>query len=459
VNQTMNKTSTEFADGLTATTRRLGKLAACATSSSRRNDLTPKLTLIDCAPEDLSVPIRNVRKLSVEHVRAVTNAISHLGFCDPILIDERNTVLDGAVRLEAAKILGLPRIPCIRADHLTDAERRLLRLAINRLSEKGAWDLDELKVELKEIVLQDVDLKITGFSMPQIERIIIGDERAPMENVPLVPQPNAKIIVQVGDIFALGKHRLICGNPTEAATVELLMSGTDDAKLIMTEPYKLPVAGAKSHGRHTPGLEMSEAFSAAWIRACQFYLRDGGLFAPFIDWRDYPGLIAAAGQFDLIPFDLVVWVNKESAEPNLYRSQHKLLPLLADRNVGGLKLNKKRGARSNVWSYPAAHGSLSDEDVQFRPSAVKPAAMLKGALLDFTQCGDVVIDPFLGSGATLMACEQNGRHCRGIELNPLYVDVVLRQYEAMTQRPAILESTGETYAEFAARRQHHGAAL
>ena len=132
--------------------QRREELAALVTASpaSRptRNDLVPKLTLIACAPPDLVVPARNIRKIKPAHLDEVATAISNFGFCDPVLIDERNTVLDGVVRVEAAKLLEIFHIPCIRADHLTASERRLLRIALNRLSERDSWNFDELKIEL-----------------------------------------------------------------------------------------------------------------------------------------------------------------------------------------------------------------------------------------------------------------------------------------------------------------------
>jgi hypothetical protein len=148
------------------------ELATLGTASNSprltRNDLVPKLALIECASLDLGISARNVRKVKAAHLREVATAISNFGFCNPVLIDERNTVLDGVVRVEAAKHLGLPHILCIRADHLTVSERRLLRIAFNRLSEKGSWDFDELKIELEELVLENTPIEITGFSMPEI---------------------------------------------------------------------------------------------------------------------------------------------------------------------------------------------------------------------------------------------------------------------------------------------------
>src|SRR4029077_5009392 len=204
------------------------ELTALATASSTprliRNDLAPKLALIECAPADLVISARNVRKVKPAHLREVSAAISSLGFCDPVLIDERNTVLDGVVRVEAAKLLGLSQISCIRAEHLTAAERRLVRIALNRLSEKGSWNLNALKLELKELILEDAPIEITGFSMPEIDHIIIGEKPAAVETGPLTPDPDAKPIVQVGDIFGLGEHHIIiCGDSTNPGVLEVLM--------------------------------------------------------------------------------------------------------------------------------------------------------------------------------------------------------------------------------------------
>jgi DNA modification methylase len=446
------------------------ELAALATASPAprliRNDLVPKLGLIECAPADLVVPARNVRKIEAAHLREVATAISSLGFCDPVLIDERNTLLDGVVRVEAAKLLGLTHIPCIRADHLTPSERRLVRMAVNRLGEKGSWNLDELKLELEELILEDVPVEIIGFSMPEIDQIIMGEEPAAAETGPLAPKPDAKPIVQVGDIFAMGEHRIICGDSTDPAVLEILMSDTDKARLILTdEPYNVPIAGHVTSGVHREFLmasgEMTDAefraFNTAWIGASLGHLRDGGLFATFIDWRGYSAVVAAAVQLGLAPFNLIVWAKTNAGMGSLYRSQHELLPLFKKEkapHINNVELGKNGRWRSNVWTYPGASslGSEAREGLQHHPT-VKPVVMLEDALLDMTERGDIVIDPFLGSGSTLIACEKTSRRCRGLELDPLYVEVILRRYEAVTKRRAVLENTGETYAELAVRRQ------
>jgi DNA modification methylase len=457
-------------DALRASRHRRKELAVLATVSPApcliRNDLVPKLALIECAPADLDVPVRNVRKIKAAHLSEVASAISRLGFFDPVLIDERNRVLDGVVRVEAAKLLGLTYIPCIRADHLTAAERRLLRIALNRLSEKGSWNLDELKVELEELIVENTPIEITGFSRPEIDRIIIGEEPVAIEIGPLAPQGDAKPIVQVGDIFAMGEHRIICGDATDPAVLDTLMCDTEQARLVLTdEPYNVPVGGDETNGIDRTLLPVSgamteaefQAFNTDWIGACLTHLRDGGLLATFIDWRGYPAVVAAAVQLGLAPVDLIVWAKTNADAGNLYRSQHELLPLFKKGDaphINNVERRKNGRRRSNVWTYPGACGlgAAGRKGRQHYPT-VKPVAMLEDALLDMTERGNIVIDPFLGSGSTLIACERTGRHCRGLELDPLYVEVDLRRYEAVTKRLAILENTGETFAEMAVRRQ------
>src|SRR5499427_5735011 len=446
------------------------ELADLASRSARphhpiRNDIVPKLELVDRVPADLGLPSRNVRKVDAAHVREVAAAISNLGFCDPVLIDEQDRVLDGVIRVEAAKLLGLPRIPCIRANHLSTSECRLVRMALNRIGEKGSWNFDQLKLELQELILEGAPIEITGFSLTEVDQIIIGEEPAVTETGPLAPEPNARPVAQIGDIFAIGRHRIICGDSTDPRSLETLMSD-DKARLILTDqPYNVSIADHVTSGDHREFLmasgEMSDAefraFNAAWIGTSLRHLCDGGLFGTFIDWRGYPAVHAAALQFGLVPFNLVVWAKTKAGMGNLYRSQHELLPLFKHGNashINNVELGKNGRRRSNVWNYPGASsiGSEARNGLRHHPT-IKPVAMIEDALLDMTERGDIVLDPFLGSGSTLIAAESTGRRCRGLELDPLYADVMLRRYEAVTRRPAILETTGETHIELAARRR------
>jgi ParB-like nuclease domain len=162
-------------------------------------------------------------------------SISELGFCAPILVGKDNLVLDGEIRIEAAKALGLPTVPCIRIDHLTDIEQRTLRLAVNRLSEKGQWDLGELKIEFEELILTEAPIEISGFSLEEIDQIILGDEPEGVERGPLTPDRDAVAIARLGDIFRLSVHSIICGDSTNPVVVAILMDGDPPARLVLTD--------------------------------------------------------------------------------------------------------------------------------------------------------------------------------------------------------------------------------
>ena len=192
-------------------------------------------------------------------------------------------------------------------------------------------------------------------------------------------------------------------------------------------------------------------------------LYDGGILAIFIDWRGYPTVSAAAIKLGLKPLNLIVWAKTNAGMGSLYRSQYELLPLFkkgAAPHLNNVELGRRGRWRSNVWTYPGASsfGSDARRGLKDHPT-VKPTAMLEDALLDLTNRGDIVVDPFLGSGSTLIAADTTGRVCRGVELDPLYVDVIVRRYEAVTGNRAILIETGETFEALAARRAGEAAPI
>jgi DNA modification methylase len=244
------------------------------------------------------------------------------------------------------------------------------------------------------------------------------------------------------------------------------VDGDRPAQLLLTdEPYNVKIDGNVTRGGHGEFLmasgEMSEAeylaFNLAWMQAFLPALAEGAILATFIDWRGYPTVHAAASQSALTTLNLVVWHKTNAGMGSLYRSHHELLPLFkkgSAPHVNNVELGRKGRWRSNVWTYPGASslGSDARRGLQDHPT-VKPTAMLKDAILDLTRRGDIVLDPFLGSGSTLIACEKTDRICQGVELDPPYVDVVIRRFEAETGASATLAETGEGFKDLAARRE------
>jgi DNA modification methylase len=204
--------------------------------------------------------------------------------------------------------------------------------------------------------------------------------------------------------------------------------------------------------------EMTEAdfleLNQNWMKAVFPHLVNGGLLSSFIDWRGLPMAQAAATSLGLTPIDLVVWANANAVIGSLYRSEHKLLPVFKKGSVAHVKsiaVGKRGRHRSNLWTYPA---TLLESDArlgrQDHPT-VKPTSVLEDALIDLTNRGEIVLDPFLGPGSTLIAAQNTGRVCCGVELDPLYVDVIIRRYRASTGIAAILADSGETFEQVVAR--------
>jgi DNA modification methylase len=434
--------------------------------ATRRNDISPVLALSDTPVTLLRPPSRGIRKCDAAHVQEVAHSIAALGFCVPVLIGHGGIVLDGWIRVEAAKALGLDRVPCVRIDHLTEVEQRLLRIAVNRLGEKGEWDIEALRLEFEELIVEEAPVEVAGFTVDEIDHVLLSEADEAIEQGPLAPEPQATAVARIGDVFALGPHRIVCGSATDLNVLSLLMSGDPVARLVLTdEPYNVPIAGNVTKGRHREFAmasgEMTDveflAFNETWIAGVLRYLCDGGLFGTFIDWRGHPTVMAATSKLDLKPLNLIVWAKTNAGMGSLYRSQHELLPLFKKGcapHVNNVELGRRGRWRSNVWTYPGASslGSDARRGLEDHPT-VKPIAMLEDALLDLTNRREIVIDPFLGSGSTLIAAEKTGRVCRGVELDPLYVDVIARRYEAATGNPAILIETGEAFRLLAARRR------
>jgi DNA modification methylase len=451
--------------------KRREDLAAIGASGNgrSRNDLLPKLELVDRDPRSLVIPDRNVRAADPAQIRAVSHSISVSGFVDPALIDPGGKLIHGVVSVLAAIELGLPTVPCIIASHLNPQEQRVVRLALNRLGERGGWSMPDLKAELIELVDADIEIEDTGFTIAEFDQITLDDDVEPLEKGPLAPEAGAIATARVGDVYLFeGGHRLICGDATGPEAYAALMQG-ETARLVFTDqPYNVPISGHVTKGDHREFAmasgEMTEeqflAFNQAWIEAALPHLCDGGLIGSFIDWRGYHTVHNAALGASLTAMNLIVWAKTNAGLGSLYRSQHELFALYKKgtaSHTNNIQLGKTGRWRSNVWTYPGASsvGSDSRGGLQFHPT-VKPEAMCADAILDLTNRGEIVLDPFLGSGSTLIAAQRTGRRCFGIELDPLYVDVMIRRYQKVFGKVPVLEATSETFEMIARQRLAEG---
>jgi len=433
---------------------------------ARRNDPLPDLSLQMVALDDLREIPNKVRKLRQDHVEEISRSIGAHGFCDPILISG-NLIIDGNARVAAARQLGLAEVPAIQCQHLSQTEIRTLRLATNRIAEKGEWDLDELKVEFEELIEVGADLELTGFSLEETD-IILADSIDP-ENSPAADdrEPKLPVVTQLGDIWLMGDHRVICGSALEPSVFDMLMEGGQADAVSVDPPFNVKIKGNVSGLGKTVHDEFAMAsgemareefreFLLQPIKLQSSHLREGSVLFIFMDWRSIGLLIEVGEAAGLTLINLAVWYKQSGGMGALYRSSHELIAVFCkgDRpHTNNVALGKNGRDRQNVWCAPGANRPGSSANAMLKHHATpKPVELICDAILDVTSRGEVVIDSFLGSGTTLIAAEKTGRICRGIELEPRFVDVSVRRWEEFTGKRAVLASTGDSFAEVSAKR-------
>ncbi len=404
----------------------------------------------------------------------IAESIRVFGFTNPVLVDARNRIVAGHGRVEAAKLLGLNEVPTIRLDRLTEEQIRAYIIADNKIAENAGWDKDLLAIELQHLMTldcADFDVTITGFEVPEIDVILEGaDDASPKEDE--VPEPvcDQEPVTQSGDLWLLGKHRVLCGNSLHAASYQTLLGSRRASAVFSDPPFNVKIDGhATGNGatRHREFAmasgEMSEAEFLAFLNdslrlLAQFSANDSVHYI-CMDWRHVDSLIAAGKQNYDEFLNLCVWVKDNGGMGSFYRSQHELV-LVFRKGKGSHRNNVQLGQfgryRTNVWKYPGIH-TLSKQSEEGNLLAlhptVKPVAMVAYAILDCTARGEIVLDAFLGSGTTLMAAERVGRMCCGIEIDPIYIDVAIRRWQKYTGEDAVHAVTGKKFNEIVAEKE------
>jgi len=421
-----------------------------------------QLTCIDT----LKAAPRNSRTHSKKQLRQIAKSIENFGFTNPVLVDASGEVIAGHGRLAAARMLGLTEVPTLCLDWLGEEQKRAYVIADNRLAERAGWDRELLAIELGELGACDIDITLTGFEIEEIELIIDAGEKVVESDE--IPDANADMIVcKPGDLWQLGRHRLLCGDALERSNYICLMEN-ERAMLVVTDPpYNVPIRGhvsglgKVSHREFVQGSgELSEndftRFLAQAFRQMAEFSKSGSLHYVFMDWRHLPELMSAGRGIYDDWLNLCVWAKNNAGMGSLYRSQHELVAVFKKGkrpHINNVKLGSNGRHRSNVWNYAGANSFSASraEELAWHPT-VKPVEMLVDALKDASNHGDIILDPFAGSGTTLIASEKCGRTARLIELDPIYCDVILRRFRsACGQEPLLLE-TGETFANREAAR-------
>jgi DNA modification methylase len=408
---------------------------------------------------------RNPRVHSDKQVRQIAQSIESFGFNVPLLIDDQQKVIAGHGRLLAARKMGWDTVPAIKLSHLTESQRMAFLIADNRLTENSSWDEQMLGEQLKilsELNL-DFDLEAIGFEVPEIDLLIDGlntvTETDPDDLLPAISESAVSVL---GDLWQLGKHRVLCGNSLVAASYERLMNGAKADLVITDPPYNVVIDGhatglGKIHHREfgMASGEMNSAEFTSFLRKAMLAARDhsiaGSLAYYFMDWRHMTEILYAGREVYTDLLNLCVWAKSNGGMGSFYRSAHELVFLFKNgtgSHRNNVQLGKFGRYRTNVWNYPGAN-SFSRSDTEGNLLALhptpKPVALIADAIKDCTARGDLVLDPFLGSGTAVIAAERSGRRCYGLELDPLYVDTVIRRWQRQTKLEAVHAETGETF--------------
>jgi DNA modification methylase len=413
---------------------------------------------------------RNSRTHSKKQISQLIASIQRFGWTSPIIVDEKGWVLAGYGRYLAARELQLREVPVTVVSGLSDAEKRALALADNKIAQNAGWDRKLLAEELGDLATLlpecNLDLQITGFETAEIDSLL-GDLVDPeLDPADEIPPPPKSAISKIGDLWELGPHKLQCGDARSAEAVRRLMAAQLATMIFADPPYNLPIKQVQGRGRikhanFAQGAgEMSRVQFIDFLRAvlslAAKHSVNGAIHFVSIDWRHIQELLEAGSAVYSELENIVVWAKTNAGQGSFYRSQHELVCVYKSGDaphINNIELGRHGRNRSNLWTYPGVNtfraGRL--DDLAMHPT-VKPVGLVADAMRDCSRRGDIVFDPFMGSGTTIIAAERVGRRAFGLEVDPHYADVVVRRWQTYTKCDAILKDTGQTFEEIAAAR-------
>ena len=400
--------------------------------------------------EDLIPYARNARTHSEAQVAQIAASIREFGFTNPILVDGARGVIAGHGRLLAARKLGLVEVPVIELAHLSEAQKRAYILADNRLALNAGWDQDLLRIELGALTLEGFDLGLTGFAPDEIGRLLI-DAADGLTDPDQVPEAPAVPVSRPGDLWVLGRHRLVCGDATDPATVGRLLAGVRPHLMVTDPPYGVAYdptwrnRAGLSTTRRTGKVENDHR--ADWREA----------------WALFPGEVAyvwhgalhastVAESLTACGFAIraqIVWAKDRLVlGRGHYHWQHEPC-WYAVRGTGHWTGDRKQ---TTLWQIAS-----TGQDSETVHGTQKPVACMRRPIENNSSPGQAVYEPFSGSGTTLIAAEMTGRCCHAVELSPAYVDVAVLRWQAFTGQEATLAGDERSYTAVAAGRVREAA--
>jgi len=438
-----------------------------------RNDMEiERVPIAQLKPYPKTPRIHNRKKR-----RKLASLLRRFGQRLPVVIDEANQIIDGHAVVDVLKELGSEDVAVIIVRNRTSAEIRALRLALNRIAEDVKWDQGKLRTEFRELLELGFDLELTGFDAIEIDMTL--DIEQPTAGIveevaaeDLEPMGEAAVVTG-GDVWRLGDHMIACGDSQDAELLRRLMGERRAAVVFTDPPYNVKIRG------HVSGLgktthrefamdsgEMSgeefKSFLLRFLVALLPLLMNGAILFVCMDWRHLREILDAGDRADLELKNVCVWVKSNAGMGTFYRSQHELVLAFKHGDAphqNNFELGQQGRSRSNVWSYRGVNTFGKDRmELLGAHPTIKPVVLIADALRDVSRRGEIVIDPFLGAGSTLLAAEQTRRVCIGVEIDPAYVEIAIRRWQKQTGRDAVSAATGETFQAALERRDAERAA-
>lgn len=434
---------------------------------------TPRLTLLryETAPLGRLKPNpKNARKHDKRQIRMIAKSYRYFGVVNPVIVGPDMQILAGHGRYAAAQQLGMTEMPVLVFSG-TPAQLRAYAIADNKLGDLSSFDGKLLLEELQAITIEapDVDIGVTGFVTAETDVLLGASRTAELNDLDDPPDPPAaEAISRAGDCWECGRHKVHGGDSTDGVFIGSLI-GDRQVRLVLSDvPYNLKIEGfasglgrkghsdfAMASGEMTSGEYGS--FLTNSIGNCLPHLIDGAMVLLFIDWRHVEEMLAAGRGSGLQLKNLLVWAKDNAGMGSLWRSQHELIVAFKHGDaphVNNVALGAHGRHRSNVLQYPGMNSVTKGRKKALELHAtVKPVALIADLILDVTNRGDVVLDPFGGSGTAMIAAEKTGRCALLAEIEPRFVDITVMRWDALGIAPARLASTGQTFAEVRAERE------
>jgi DNA modification methylase len=408
------------------------------------------MKVILCAIETVHPYARNARQISTKAVDKVAASLREFGWRQPIVVDRDHIIICGHTRLLAARQLGLKEVPVHVAENLSPAQVRAYRLLDNRSHEETTWDEDLLSLELLDLKGMGLDLNLTGFEMDEIDEFLAGVEGAEgFTDADAVPEVPCNPVSKAGDLWMAGNHRILCGDATSPVSFEQLIEG-GLADMVFTDPpynvdYRQPGRPAGGAGRRIVNDDLGLGFESFLAEACKSLLEvtNGAIYicmsSSEIDTlkRVFTG---AGGHWSTF----IIWAkNTFTLGRSDYQRQYE--PILYGWRQGSERFWCGARDQGDVWF-------MKKPVVNDLHPTMKPIELVERAVLNSSRAKGIVLDPFAGSGSTMIACERTGRCGRLVEIDPKYVDTTILRWQQFTGREAVLCGDGRTFGQIADER-------